>query len=1666
MNPDELATVLQQPTPSLITSSLHSLQSQPFSDRIVSCSLKLLQGLLKANISASSLLSLSDYFTFLTSSPPSPLLLSNLSRLYYNYLQQLSAHKALSPSILTTFNHFNNNHLFPPFGPDHAHLFAISFYQSCYLSHTLSLPVDLLSLIKSLLFLTFDDVSTGQNASSLLRPISGLLLQADCFSNNSISVLMPLIEDYFPIKFKKSKYVLSQCKSGIDLCLILCSLLTTELELIFRIFLIFLIRNSSVDVLNHLFLEGNNKGSDSLSNIVLTKLDQKFCYNLNLINRILFNDLSKTNTINYLNQLNRFSLDITFTHHHFALIPVFDHFRKLITSKLEFFFNSDFYDYKNLFNSFYIITDSVISILDSLISSCFFNTLQQSHQKGLLLSFTEFSILCNQFSIILAINQSDLIVERVTNVLDLIKSKEFFTLNPEILLSATNRLYSSLSSTCLFLLRKNFDDSTNDCFFDGDLCLKVSVNLTLLICPNDELFDRLISLFKVILVSKTPAFVDDFLVISDRFIELCFDLSDSIRLSQYLFKLSRFWTDYASTITSCRSKLIDWLANIDPSFGLVLASLLFKFKSNCVELFELIHPFLNNWVDQVNQLSTSCLLIKSILELKDYVTDDVIIELISRQVGIKKRYKNLNNLVSHNFSKICSFYFKNSSLVLISLFSRINIENFSNIVSIIDLNAAFGNQLVTIILLFKYLFNHLFYLSFNEEYFSITESIYNLLISLISKDITHFNSLIIPLVFCFRFAISFLPYDVSNRFNSNAFDSIFGHEEEYFVSLMKMIPNGHDSRRLDQNLLNLIDRSLLPQNFKFSGTIIQAIVLLINSRHLQLNCSVFDSFILLKEAFKLLLYTNSNFEIKPTISICKLLNSSSESSIVLSFLFSTVYNFIQENCLYSLLSVSCGRSIASEIKQWRKYCQSILIGDKLGKLIDLFLEGDMCEVQNNTSFHVDDDVPAHVTNPIYQSIFRNKVVSECHHFAFIYPFLFYPFHQESSFFVSKVINFININSFKLLNGDHIDLVELSTKIWSLNDVCVPVGSLFKVKNSQIFGLLALKLFESGKANLGFLINSKSFSPSFSHLHRLNILKTKGQKFTVNSTVDSDLDFLENSFNNLDIQSNFQSNDVTSTATNFVNQIQQNLDSFDSPLISLTLLPNNSLLFAFISADSGPLFWKMEINFQPLLIEFNSILEESLDLLQSSKKKNLKSESEKSVWWNKRYSQNQNLGELLSKFDENLGFLKYLFLPIDDLSQLLDSATLKLFSKTEKNEKLKEFLDFIKKCLYLLIKTGSTDLYSYLTKNFIQNLNLSQSCHDDLSLLISKAHETCQPKISTRPRSVSTPVICLSKDHSNFDSSHVFLILDSNLQCFPIESCPFFSSNSITISRFLNYDHFSLLKSNLDSQMSMSIVDPNSVYYCINPSGDLPVTTKSFNEFKQKLNVTNNWTGVVDTCHDPQMSLSNMSNHHVFLYCGHGAGENVFSKYFLPSTKSPYLIALMGCSSSKLIDYNYFDSDGFVLNYLAFGNVSSFLILGCLWDVTDKDLDRLTYDLLLSTFTTPTSPLELLPRSRNCCKLVNLTGSSVISWGFPIFIKNELIIDSFEHKTPKLTRPNEASWASKTPCFDRMEVSSLSSSICALDLSPTPKKKPRKKKEASTSRPVRRSARIASRNLRL
>uniref|UniRef100_A0A4W5M5H5 separase n=1 Tax=Hucho hucho TaxID=62062 RepID=A0A4W5M5H5_9TELE len=178
------------------------------------------------------------------------------------------------------------------------------------------------------------------------------------------------------------------------------------------------------------------------------------------------------------------------------------------------------------------------------------------------------------------------------------------------------------------------------------------------------------------------------------------------------------------------------------------------------------------------------------------------------------------------------------------------------------------------------------------------------------------------------------------------------------------------------------------------------------------------------------------------------------------------------------------------------------------------------------------------------------------------------------------------------------------------------------------------------------------------------------------------------------------------------------------------------------------------------------------------------------------------------------------------------------------------------------------------------------------------------------------------------------------------------------------------------------VDPKQVFYVLNPDANLGDTEE---RFKQSFTSEQHWQGVCGVAPDPDQLQDAVTAKDLYIYVGHGAGARFLDGQRILKKEMRAASLLFGCSSAALAVRGELEGTGIILNYLMAGCP---LILGNLWDVTDRDIDRFTKALLDSWLSAgPGAPLlDHMALSRQATHLKHLIGAAPVVYGLPIHLR--------------------------------------------------------------------------------
>ncbi|XP_038076615.1 uncharacterized protein LOC119744640 [Patiria miniata] len=226
---------------------------------------------------------------------------------------------------------------------------------------------------------------------------------------------------------------------------------------------------------------------------------------------------------------------------------------------------------------------------------------------------------------------------------------------------------------------------------------------------------------------------------------------------------------------------------------------------------------------------------------------------------------------------------------------------------------------------------------------------------------------------------------------------------------------------------------------------------------------------------------------------------------------------------------------------------------------------------------------------------------------------------------------------------------------------------------------------------------------------------------------------------------------------------------------------------------------------------------------------------------------------------------------------------------------------------------------------------------------------------------------------------VILILDKQIQQLPWETTPALRDTPICRmpSLYFILSHLRSRGSSNPASDPSPALDPSDTFYVLNPSNDLANTQKTFQKWFEK---ENGWKGVVARPPTKEEYRSALTDHQLFVFCGHGNGREFLTGDDIQRLTCRATSLLIGCSSGRLHATGNQEASGMVLNYLV---AECPCLVANLWDVTDRDIDRFLEQLLRAWLDGGGSLLDGMAEARQACKLQHLIGCSPVVYGLPV-----------------------------------------------------------------------------------
>ncbi|KAM6039050.1 separin isoform 2-T2 [Chlamydotis macqueenii] len=233
-----------------------------------------------------------------------------------------------------------------------------------------------------------------------------------------------------------------------------------------------------------------------------------------------------------------------------------------------------------------------------------------------------------------------------------------------------------------------------------------------------------------------------------------------------------------------------------------------------------------------------------------------------------------------------------------------------------------------------------------------------------------------------------------------------------------------------------------------------------------------------------------------------------------------------------------------------------------------------------------------------------------------------------------------------------------------------------------------------------------------------------------------------------------------------------------------------------------------------------------------------------------------------------------------------------------------------------------------------------------------------------------------------DRGSLVLVLDKHLQKLPWESMACLAPVPVTRLPSLRFLlGYSLAQKQAGSVLSQG-VNPSSTFYVLNPHSNLLGTEERFRGWFES---EPGWSGVTGAVPSQKQMQAALLEHDLYIYAGHGAGARLLDGQTIARLDCRAVALLFGCSSAALTVRGSLEGSGIVLKYIMAGCP---LVLGNLWDVTDRDIDRYAQALLQGWLRGGSGAplLSYVTQARQAPKFKYLIGAAPVVYGLPVCLQ--------------------------------------------------------------------------------
>ncbi|QID85162.1 separin protein [Saccharomyces pastorianus] len=415
-----------------------------------------------------------------------------------------------------------------------------------------------------------------------------------------------------------------------------------------------------------------------------------------------------------------------------------------------------------------------------------------------------------------------------------------------------------------------------------------------------------------------------------------------------------------------------------------------------------------------------------------------------------------------------------------------------------------------------------------------------------------------------------------------------------------------------------------------------------------------------------------------------------------------------------------------------------------------------------------------------------------------------------------------------------------------------------------------------------------------------------------------------------------------------------------------------------------------LSFMEATKELLSIIKESNETTSVEVTSKIKTREERKYWWTTRYELDKRMQALLNNI-ENSWFngVQGFFSPEVVNGSLFEEFKGKFYEILHQNLPSRKLFGNPK--MFMKIQDWVIELFLKLNPQEADFLSkMEDLIYFVLDILLFHGEENAYDEIDFSMLHVQLEEQ-IKKYRANMTTNsifHTFLVVSSSCHLFPWECLSFLKDISIT--RVPSYVCLNELLLRFHYKLPISVCIKDNISMVLNPNGDLSRTESKFKGMFQKIIDTKPSSQLVmNEKPEEETLLKMLQTSNLFVYIGHGGGEQYVRGKEIKKCTTIAPSFLLGCSSAAMKYYGKLEPTGTIYTYLLGGCP---MVLGNLWDVTDKDIDKFSEELFKKMgFTDNVDDLNgdnlsvshAISKSRDVCHLRYLNGAAPVIYGLPV-----------------------------------------------------------------------------------